>query len=545
MDTNINGQHALNEIINNVKKHDLIKARLVIDHMDHVDKEIQKKMLNEINKAKPEVAIPLLAYLIVKYKDIAGEFPGLRNTLYENVIQQPEFLVNLIEDRAREIEIYIELAGDFQLQESVPVLIDILEEGDKDEIIIRSIKALGEIGDQIATSAISKYLNYDNKEVVLTAIKALGEIATPSAIQRLTETLGREEQLDLFILDIFAKVQDNISIQKLNEAIQSNSAFLRNYAREKLVDIGPKAVPILCDNLHYKDSNLQIMSLEILGEIGDESAVNPIRKLLSSHVEDPNIRFSAYEALMKIPSQQGNYVLSKGLRDPGENVRVAAARAINFKYNDLLSAGVKNMIKENTSESEKIIEAILIAQADNMFSDLLEVDKFRSYAIKYFSNRASEELIEFYVNILEEEGKFSELRQRLTKIYKTKKGGEVPLVCAVDDSELILRIYRKVLNGLDYKSQLFQEPTKALEWIKENHPSVLCTDLNMPELTGIELTQEVRDQYSTTELPIILVTSQDDSPDKNSAFRAGVNEFLHKPFNEENLGNKIQKVIKN
>lgn len=58
---------------------------------------------------------------------------------------------------------------------------------------------------------------------------------------------------------------------------------------------------MLAENLCSGDPDVQIHSLNVLGDIGDPAAIAPIRKLLHSHPENPNVRFAAYEALGLYP----------------------------------------------------------------------------------------------------------------------------------------------------------------------------------------------------------------------------------------------------
>lgn len=144
--------------------------------------------------------------------------------------------------------------------------------------------------------------------------------------------MGTDNQLDLLILDIFARVQDSISLDKLNGAIPliCPSAHLH---RKTTVSIGPKAVPILTENLLFDDADLRIHTLNVLGDIGDPAAIAPIRKLLHNHPSDANVRFAAYEALGLLPLDRGAYVLTQGLSDPVEHVCIAAAKAIDRSFN--------------------------------------------------------------------------------------------------------------------------------------------------------------------------------------------------------------------
>ncbi len=116
-----------------------------------------------------------------------------------------------------------------------------------------------------------------------------------------------------------------------------------------------------------------------------------------------------------------------------------------------------------------------------------------------------------------------------------------PLACAVDDSRMILKIYQNILYGLGYEPVVFEFPAAALEWLEKEKPAVLFTDLNMPEITGIELIEKARQQYSREELPIIMVTTQNEMQDNEAALAAGVNDILAKPFTAETLQAAIEK----
>ena len=62
----------------------------------------------------------------------------------------------------------------------------------------------------------------------------------------------------------------------------------------------------------------------------------------------------------------------------------------------------------------------------------------------------------------------------------------------------------------------------------------------MPDISGIELTRAVRMIFSKEQLPIIMVTTQNEASDNEAALAAGVNAILYKPFNEESLRSTLE-----
>lgn len=539
----LKSEDLLNEIIFNIQHGDLIKAKLVLAHVDHIDNKTQKRIMYELSKALPEFSIPLLAHLIQNNKSYVNRFPELKNALFQNILQKPKVLLELIEEETKEIDIYVDLIGELQLAEAIPYLLNLLSKTTERSVRIKIIECLGNIGDGSAVHKISNYLYDKDRKLVFTTIESLAKIETQESMQILANRMGKEESVDLILLEKFAEVQDSISLRKLNEAMQSYSPVLRNFAKNKLDKIGKKSVPVLMENLYMQDPNTLVHTLNIVGDLGDESAVAPIRKIITSN-NDPNVRFAAYEAIGKLPGKKGNFILANGLIDIDDNVRVAAAKAVDTKYDNLLAAGIKNLLDAEDDDAKLIIKVLIDAQADNVFLDLMDNHEFfTNSAIGYLVDKVHKDIREHFMVLLRNNG----YTEYVNKILDTSKSDEPEvnnvLICAVDDSKLILKIYKSVLYELGYDSTLFENPDEAFEWLKQLKPAILCTDLNMPQMTGIELTRKLRNIYSKEELPIVMVTTQDDNPDMMAAKEAGVNDFVQKPFNAPKLQAIFKKYI--
>jgi CheY-like chemotaxis protein len=109
-------------------------------------------------------------------------------------------------------------------------------------------------------------------------------------------------------------------------------------------------------------------------------------------------------------------------------------------------------------------------------------------------------------------------------------------VFAVDDSKMILTIYRGALHSLGCEPRLFEFPAEALEALASDPPDVIFTDLNMPDIDGIAVIREVRRRFDKARLPIVMITTQNETHDNEAAVDAGVNAILHKPFTAQDLG---------
>ncbi len=115
----------------------------------------------------------------------------------------------------------------------------------------------------------------------------------------------------------------------------------------------------------------------------------------------------------------------------------------------------------------------------------------------------------------------------------------------VDDSSTMRRIIKNTLGKLGYKDILEGEDG-VQGWAQlDANPDVdmLITDWNMPEMNGLELVKKTRADARFTELPIIMVTTEGGKTEVITALKAGVNNYIVKPFTPAVLKEKLAAVI--
>jgi CheY-like chemotaxis protein len=532
----------LAELRHVVAENDIIKGTILLNHFDQLDAKGQNQFLSLLANLQGEIVITLLARLLVSEKEYAIPKAVIRSLLLGRVMKSPLQLLELLrDDQHRQKQIFVELAGEIQLEESVPVLDEILASTREDlELMKACLIALGSIGNPAPINTLSDFLYSGHRELVIAAINALSNIDTPTSVQRLVERMGTDSDLDIIIIDALASLEDALALEKLNQELSSPHAYIRNHVKGRLVRIGVKAIPMLINNLRSNDVDLLVHSLNVLGYIGDISAVRAVRKLLHEEPADANVRFAAYESLGMMPLAKGAYVLADGLTDSVDQVRIAAARAIEWNCDDILIAGIKNLVGQGGREAEQVVDAFLQSESHKIVFAIIDLELFRDLAVKFLNSKAHPDLKKRYEELFREKG-YVDLADRLVekKIGRKKKK---LLVYAVDDSRMILSIYKNTLFQLGMESQLFEFPAIAIEKAMASKPDVLLTDLNMPEISGIELTRLLRALYSPQELPIIMVTTQSESADHQEAYEVGVNMILAKPFTAEQVGAAIKKV---
>ncbi len=120
-------------------------------------------------------------------------------------------------------------------------------------------------------------------------------------------------------------------------------------------------------------------------------------------------------------------------------------------------------------------------------------------------------------------------------------------VLIVDDMAAMRKILRTLLTQLGFKNiDEAEDGKQALEKLRQNPNKygLVVTDWNMPNMTGIELVQEIRKDESLKHLPILMVTAEAKKENVIAAIKAGVNNYIVKPFTAETLKEKIEAIFK-
>jgi chemosensory pili system protein ChpA (sensor histidine kinase/response regulator) len=110
-----------------------------------------------------------------------------------------------------------------------------------------------------------------------------------------------------------------------------------------------------------------------------------------------------------------------------------------------------------------------------------------------------------------------------------------PLVMVVDDSLTVRKITSRLLAREGYRVLTAKDGVDALQQMQDVLPDVMLLDIEMPRMDGFELTRNLRADPKTASLPIIMITSRMAEKHRNYAQELGVNEYLGKPYQEEEL----------
>ncbi len=121
---------------------------------------------------------------------------------------------------------------------------------------------------------------------------------------------------------------------------------------------------------------------------------------------------------------------------------------------------------------------------------------------------------------------------------------ERPLILAVDDEPGTRALLRKLLTNQGYDVVEAVDGRSALLAVAEHEPDLVCLDVMMPVLDGIQVCQQLRRQPEHSSLPILLLTALERPQDKARGLESGANDFLSKPFDESELSARLRSLLR-
>jgi FixJ family two-component response regulator len=113
---------------------------------------------------------------------------------------------------------------------------------------------------------------------------------------------------------------------------------------------------------------------------------------------------------------------------------------------------------------------------------------------------------------------------------------EVPVIAIVDDDESVRRSLRRLVQSAGHAVETFASAAEFLAWLPRGRAACLLLDVHMKEMTGFELQRRLA-------VPVVFITSHDDSPTRTRIERAGAAGHLWKPFDEAEVLDVIRRAL--
>ena len=121
---------------------------------------------------------------------------------------------------------------------------------------------------------------------------------------------------------------------------------------------------------------------------------------------------------------------------------------------------------------------------------------------------------------------------------------ERPYVLVVDDSLTVRKVTTRFLQKQGYDCATAKDGVEALELLRDRLPDVMLVDIEMPRMDGYELTSRIREVSRLKHIPIIMITSRSGNKHRARAMSLGVDAYLGKPYQEEDLRKEIEGMLR-
>src|ERR1700730_5240880 len=116
-------------------------------------------------------------------------------------------------------------------------------------------------------------------------------------------------------------------------------------------------------------------------------------------------------------------------------------------------------------------------------------------------------------------------------------------ILVVDDEEQIRKLVGTFLERRGYSVRTARNGAEALRAISDERPDLIVTDVAMPDVDGIALTQQLRASHLTARLPIIMLSAHKETGDVLAGYGAGADEYVPKPIELSVLGAKVDVLL--
>ena len=115
------------------------------------------------------------------------------------------------------------------------------------------------------------------------------------------------------------------------------------------------------------------------------------------------------------------------------------------------------------------------------------------------------------------------------------------LVC--DDDPLLVDLLEYRLTSRGYQVIVAEDGGKALRRLQEVRPDAILLDAMMPVIDGYEVLRQIREDASTADIPVIMLTARKQEQDIVTALELGANDYLVKPFIPEELVARLARLL--
>lgn len=118
-------------------------------------------------------------------------------------------------------------------------------------------------------------------------------------------------------------------------------------------------------------------------------------------------------------------------------------------------------------------------------------------------------------------------------------------ILVVEDSSMTRAMIKSSLEDFEMDIDIIEASTgfEALKRLPSQNFDLIITDINMPDINGLELINFIRKDTRFTSIPLLIVSTEKSEEDKRRGLAIGANAYLTKPFNPDDLQQKVKSLL--
>ncbi len=509
--------------------------------------------LDEIKESRSVEAIPSLLNLYANPLGDQAVDEMVYHTLFDLLAgREQEIIAGLAHESEAVRLICIRRAADGGSAALKDALVKLLAAASGNELVSEIIRALGSYKDTGLTGILLPYLKHEDYSVVAWAMRGLTGIhdlkfrdALMAMVSESREVHNVDAGCDLrtaLAVENIANFPDDTTAGFLIGFIHHANPSFRRVVISTLAGLGEEILPALEKCLDAGDKDEKIMAANVIGMTGRKRGAD----ILVAHLEkggDANLKFAIYEALGRISSMRSVIGLTDGLAEGDDLVLIAVVTALDHQCNPGVVKVLNETIARGDAQSTRVLSAIITSHARRVFGALYKDGGQRDTLLAAVRKSGDHEAVGAFRAELAKIGG-EQAAKDLQQLSLGEGGAKEKRILAADDSKAMLFFYKGIAADLGMEMVTVEDGKKAFDYLQmDSEFDLIITDMNMPNMDGIELTREIRKKPEWAKIPVLMATTESEKTQSELARQAGVTDFITKPFSKDDFKAKIGQML--
>jgi chemosensory pili system protein ChpA (sensor histidine kinase/response regulator) len=130
------------------------------------------------------------------------------------------------------------------------------------------------------------------------------------------------------------------------------------------------------------------------------------------------------------------------------------------------------------------------------------------------------------------------------KLLRQRAQARRTRILVIDDAISVRKALSQLLQDAGFDVHAARDGFDALQWLEAERCDLVLTDLEMPNLNGLDFTRLMRQRPDSTQVPVVMITSRSTQKHRDAAQQAGVNLYLTKPYTDDDLLGHVRRLLK-